>query len=124
MESGAIQIALSNTTDKRLADLTLKLSRDLDRSGVSVIKSYGKISDTNTRGDAVTLGQIAVTFLTSGAAIALFECVKAYITRENNLKITITKADGSKVEIDAKNVDDPETKEIVRSAVAKTSGAT
>jgi hypothetical protein len=58
----------------------------------------------NTRGEIVTLGVIALAFLTKGAAVALCGVLKAYFSREPSLKMAIKKSDGTTITLEAKNI--------------------
>ncbi len=57
-----------------------------------------------TKGGPITLGLIGLTFLNSGAAVALFEIFKAYFNRNSSLTIKMIKADGTPLEITAQNI--------------------
>jgi hypothetical protein len=57
-----------------------------------------------TKGDPITLGVITLAFLTKGAAVALFEMFKAYLSREPSLVIKLVKPDGTTFEFSAKNM--------------------
>lgn len=56
------------------------------------------------KGDAVTIGTLALTFLSSGAAVALFEVLKTYFAREPSLEIAIKRPDGAEVTVSAQNL--------------------
>ena len=56
------------------------------------------------RGDPVTLGAIALSFITSGAAVALFQVFKAYFERDESLEMCFERADGRKLTIKAENM--------------------
>ena len=58
----------------------------------------------NTRGEIVTLGVIALAFLTKGAAVALCDVLKAYFSREPSLKMGIKKPDGTTITLEASNI--------------------
>lgn len=58
----------------------------------------------NTRGEIVTLGVIALAFLTKGAAVALCDVLKTYASRESSLKVGIKKPDGTTISLEAKNI--------------------
>ncbi|HAT85464.1 MAG TPA: hypothetical protein DCS30_05645 [Rhizobiales bacterium] len=62
----------------------------------------------NTRGEPITLGVLAITFLTSGAAVALFEVIKAHLQRDRSISISIERPDGTKVAINAANISEAE----------------
>jgi hypothetical protein len=56
------------------------------------------------KGDPITLGLIALTFIKSGAAVALFNVLKAYFERNSSFTIKAKKADGTELEITAQNM--------------------
>jgi septum formation topological specificity factor MinE len=56
------------------------------------------------RGDPITLGMIALSFVTSGAAVALFQVIKAYFERDESLEMSFERADGRKLTIKAENM--------------------
>jgi len=57
------------------------------------------------KGDPITLGAIALSFLGSGgAAVALFEIFKAYFSRNSSFTIKAKKADGTELEFTAQNM--------------------
>lgn len=103
-------------------NLTLNLSStDLDPEGLQVLTRQlcGSITSeteikaeipsgvtvSRTKGDPITLGVIALTFLTSGSAVALFEIFKAYFSRVPQLEtIEIVRADGTTVKVTEKNI--------------------
>jgi hypothetical protein len=90
--------------ESRLAQITQDLSRDLARAGV-IAKLVEAPSAPGERGDAVTLGQIALELISSGAVAALIECLKAYLSRERSLTIKLTHPGGSQVEVTSRNID-------------------
>ena len=56
------------------------------------------------RGDPVTLGTIALSFISSGAAVALFQIIKAYFERDRSLEMAFERPDGRKLTIKAENM--------------------
>lgn len=56
------------------------------------------------KGDPITIGTIALTFLSSGSAVALFNIFKAYFERDASFTIKAKKPDGTEVEISAQNM--------------------
>jgi hypothetical protein len=95
----------AEVSKERLANLTRDLSRDLTRSGVPATVVEGH-SARGTRGDVVSLGQLALDLVTTEAVTALIECLKAYMSRERTLIVKVRRHDGGEVEVSAKNVND------------------
>jgi len=86
-----------------LVQLSRDLQRDLTRSDVPV-RGVEKRSRPGERGDAFTLGQLAIDLVTSGTVVALLECLKAYIARDRTLTFSIKRPDGSDIEVTSQNV--------------------
>jgi len=105
----------------RLAQITREMSRDLSRAGISAKPVTAPVAP-GERGDAVTLAEIALGLVTSGAVTALLECLKAYITRERSLSIKLNHPDGTLLEITSKNVDTAAVQEALRKATAPKPG--
>jgi hypothetical protein len=59
---------------------------------------------SGTRGDMVEIGNLALTFLTSGAAVALINVCKAFFERSSSLEMSFEREDGKKLTIKAHNV--------------------
>jgi len=58
----------------------------------------------NTRGLTVILSTVVLAFLTKGAAVALCDVLKTYVSREPSLKMGIKKPDGTTISLEAKNI--------------------
>jgi hypothetical protein len=89
------------------------LERELNGARVEEVTSEAA---AGMKGDVVTLGVIAITFLTSGAAVALINCIRALLVLDNHLIITIKRSDGSTLEINAQNVGDAHLRETLHLA--------
>jgi len=60
------------------------------------------------------LGQLALTFLTAGAATALINCLKAYIERDHTLRFKLKRPDGSELELEGKHLQADRLEETLR----------
>ena len=89
MKDALLTVNLSGLPDTRLAYLTRQLEYDLS----------GKDIDART----VSVGTLAVAFVTSGALRALIAGVQAYLAREPALVIKIIHADGVQLEVNKHN---------------------
>jgi hypothetical protein len=90
------------------ADDLLKLTRDFRAVLVDETDAEAELAvgadGAGTRGDPITLGVIAVTFLTSGAAVALIKVLETYIGRRPSLEVELSRADGGKLSIKAQDL--------------------
>jgi hypothetical protein len=61
-------------------------------------------SQAGVRGEPITLGLLALTFLGGGSAVALFNVFKSYFDRESSLKLDLQREDGTTLTINAQNM--------------------
>jgi Effector Associated Constant Component 1 len=101
----------------RLAQLTRDLERDLSRAGIRA-RPVEAPPTPGERGEPITLGVLALAFITGGTVKALIECFKAYLSRERTLTIKCAR-DGMPLEVTARNVDAPAVREALE-AMAST----
>ena len=97
----------ADVNDSRLAALTRDLRNDLIRSTELIEVENSVPTEGGTRGDALTLGHLILTFMTSGVATALVNCITAYIKREPSLTASLKRPDGSAIQLSIHNIDDP-----------------
>lgn len=117
--SNIIKVELLDYSDEKLQNFSRNvvqaISADTDiEAQLHEIESR----DLSYRGDAVTLGTIALGLITSGSIVALLEVFKAMISREKTVKFVLENGQGQKIEIEAKNLSSEEfanTKNVVKS---------
>jgi len=107
----------SDVPEARRARIAYDLGRDLSRAGVPARPVQAPAAE-GERGDAALVGQLALTLVSSGAVTVLFECLKAYLSRERSLAIVLTRADGLKVEVTSRNVDSAAVQKALQLATA------
>lgn len=118
MTEASLTVSLSaNIPDTRLAQLTHDLERDLSRVGIQA-RAVGAPPIQGEKGEPITLGVLAVVFMTSGTVKAMIECLKAYLTREHTLTIRLKRVDSTQVEVTAHNVDTPAVREALEAAAS------
>jgi hypothetical protein len=61
-------------------------------------------NEPGARGDAVSIGQIVLTALTSGTVVALMEVIKVYFERKPSLKIALQRSDGEEMTVEAEHL--------------------
>jgi hypothetical protein len=94
----------SELAPDRLDGLARDLMRDLGRVGTPVRPIVGP-PGTGERGVMTAVGKFVMdSLLGSKTAAALLEVIKTYIAREKTLRLSLIKPDGTKIEIDVKNV--------------------
>jgi len=84
-----------------LHELALDLRHSLvTEAGVEAELRAGSAPEA-TRGDLLSIGTLAVTFLSSGAAVALLNVFKAYFDRSSSVTVELERPDGAKLTVKA-----------------------
>jgi hypothetical protein len=111
-QSGVVEVALApgenvyshetDAWDAELVDLFREVQRGMPATAIRKVDG--------TKGDPIAIGQVIVDIVTSGAAIALIGCIKAWIDArpgKRQLKLRWRKGDGdTTLTVDANNIDD------------------
>lgn len=105
-----LSIACPERTPEDLAGLVDELTSELAGLRGADVTVETAAAPKGSRGDAVSLGNILITFISSGAAVAAINVIKTYFQREPALKLKFKGADGETVELDAKRLNDENTK--------------
>lgn len=113
-----LNLASDQLSDELLYEESLQL--------IHTIKSESDIQaalphlDTQpgAKGDPITIGTIALTFISSGAAVALFKIFEAYLSKNSSLDFELEKADGSKLKLNAANLSSKSTNAVLTQLTA------
>ena len=57
-----------------------------------------------SKGDPITLGTLALSFLTGGSAVALIKVLETYFSRKESFEVELERKDGSKMKVRAENL--------------------
>lgn len=114
IESSATLVVSGDMSDERIYEITLEIARDLRASGIEAVQAK-TATQAGDRGEAFSLGQLALVFLTGGAATALINCLRSYLLRDDTLKLKMTTLAGGSISIDAKNIDTDEIRNLIAS---------
>ncbi len=99
-----LNLSSNELDDEELQILTRQLCDSIANETDIKAEIPSGVVAQGTKGDPITLGVIALSFLADGAAVALFEMFKAYFSREPSLVVKIAKPDGTTFEFSAKNM--------------------
>ncbi len=102
--SDTLTVSSDQLAPGALQALTRDLAASINRHGSAQAKIPETESQAGERGEPVTLGLLVLTFLSSGGVVALFEVFKAYIERDSSLELSLTRADGETMVVNAKNL--------------------
>jgi hypothetical protein len=99
-----MRITSEELTGDDLQQLTWDLSRTISQE-TSLEPSIAEgHSVPGAKGDAITIGTIILSFISSGAAVALFNVMKAYLERNQSLEFEFESKDGEKLKVNTHNI--------------------
>jgi hypothetical protein len=96
-----MQLRAELMPEEVLQKFTLEMMRTINAETDTEATLQQGLAGKGTRGDAVTIGQIILTALTSGAVVALFGVLKSYFERKPSLEIDFKRPDGVDFKITA-----------------------
>jgi hypothetical protein len=99
-----LSISSPGLSSERLQTLTGNLCRNITKETDIEAKMVAEVAQRGSKGEAITLGLIALTFLSGGSAVALLDVLKSYLARDSTLEMTLERNDGAKLVINAKNM--------------------
>ena len=101
-----LQIAVcSNELDpERLHASTMELRRTIVEETEATVSTPAVVPGNRAKGDPITIGTLAVTFLTSGAAVSIFKVLEAYVTRKRSIDLEVSRPDGAKFVLHTEDV--------------------
>lgn len=109
-----VTVACGERTEEDLQGLVDELLADLNQLKGAEAAPAQVAATKGARGDVISLGNIVMTFITSGAAVAAIGVLKTYFAREPALKLKFKGADGEEVELDAKRLNDKNTERALK----------
>lgn len=89
---------------ERLHASTLELRKALLDETDASVAAPAATTQAGAKGDPITIGDLAVTFLTSGAAVSIFKVLEAFVTRKRSIQLEISRPDGQKFLLNANDV--------------------
>lgn len=96
-----LTIGCDGLDDSRLDAMTRAMTRSLQGEGLDAAEVRAP-DGPGKKGDAVTIGTIALSLIGSGGvAVTLLQVLKAYLERKSTLYFEITRPNGQKVVFDA-----------------------
>jgi hypothetical protein len=94
----------SEISDDRIGAATRELLRDIRADADPQARLITENATAGSKGDAVSIGQIALALVTGGAVGKLIECVFTFLSRNKKLQIELTNESGAKLAINAEYV--------------------
>lgn len=112
----SIQLIISDASlgEEKLQALTRDLSLTLSKkAAIQAVMAQGE-AQPGSKGEPITLGVLALTFLTGGSAVALIDVLKTYLLRNATLEIEVKNGDKS-VKINLQNVQAKQVDQVLAS---------
>jgi hypothetical protein len=100
----ALSLSSNELDDEKLQNIALELCKTLERETDVAAKLAEGPSLPGTKGEPIILATIILSFITSGAAVAMFNVFKSYFDRNSTLEMEFQRKDGRKFRIQAQNV--------------------
>jgi hypothetical protein len=95
----------SEISDDRIVAATRELLREIRADADPQARlMMDEAAATGSKGDAISIGQIALALVTGGAVGKLIECVFTFLSRNKKLQIELTNESGAKLTINAEYV--------------------
>jgi hypothetical protein len=99
-----LQLSSAALPHEELDALTRQLAQTISSETAITAQIPEHQPTAGAKGDLITVGVLALSFLSTGAAVALIEVFKTYLGRVSNLAIEVKRPDGSQVSISAQNM--------------------
>ena len=111
-----LQLTANDLSDEDLQKLTFELFKTLNDETEAKATLPEETGESGTRGDAITLGQILLTALSTGTVAALFNVLTAYFQRKPSLEIEFKRADGQQFKLKAEQLNKSQIEKTVQLA--------
>jgi hypothetical protein len=100
----ALFLSSNELDDEKIQCLALELCKTLERETDVSAKLAEGSSLPGTKGEPIILATIIFSFITSGAATAMFNVFKSYFDRNSTLEMEFQRKDGKNFRIKAQNL--------------------
>jgi hypothetical protein len=102
----AIRLSISSEefSDEDVQEFTNDLCHTIMRETNIDAKIMESPPQKGAKGEPITLGLLALTFIGGKGVIALFNVIKSYFERVSSLTLELQREDGSKLKINAQNM--------------------
>jgi hypothetical protein len=106
----------SEMSEEDIQELAFTMMQSINQETDLTAKLPEETGGAGTKGDAIAIGQLLLTALSSGTVVAMFQVLKSYIERKPALKIEIENTDGRKLKIDAEYLNAGQTEQMIQTA--------
>ena len=101
----SLNLRCDDLDETRLQEMTQALAKSIREQNLGAVRLDQQPSWAGKKGDAVALGSIILTLVSSGGVVvSLVQVLKAYIERKASLSFELSRADGKKVVLNAENL--------------------
>lgn len=100
-----VSVHSAEMDDERLQKSAAELRRLINQGGEATATLPGGPTSAGSKGDPITLGTIALTFLTSGAAVSVFKVLETFVGRKRSIEVELSRPDGQKLVLRAQDME-------------------
>ena len=111
-----LSVICDDLADSDLQSLTRELSNTIDDETDVDTALPEEVGQSGTRGDAITIGQILLTALSSGTLVAVFNVLRSYFDRQPALELEFENRTGQRLRIRAENLDRSQLDQTIQTA--------
>lgn len=99
-----LRLRSDELSDVQLQSSTLELRRLIETETEADAVPARAAASEGTKGDPITVGTLALTFLTSGAAVSVFKALETWMAQKRKIDLEATRPDGRKLVIRAEDL--------------------
>lgn len=85
-----------------------QLAREIEARSDATTELAREGATPGTKGDAVTIGTLLMTLMTSGAAVAALGVLKSWVEKDKTISFTLKRPDGTEISVNASNIAEAE----------------
>ena len=106
-----LELSSTQLSTPQLQKLTRNLAFDINKNTESLAEIAESDGGSNTKGDVISIGTIALAALSSGSVVALFEVIRSYFSRAENLKVCLSKEGRGEITFEMSNMSESRVEE-------------
>jgi hypothetical protein len=109
-----LSIICDELSEDDLQKLTFEMCNTLNKETDTTASIVEQAGEAGHRGDAITIGQLALTALTSGTVVAMFNVIKTYIGQRPSLEIKLKLPGGKDITIKSQHLQGDQFDQLVK----------
>jgi hypothetical protein len=99
-----MSLMVPDADEREVASLTREMMRAIEQNTEASVRLPEASGPPGSKGDITLIGQLLLTFLTSGAAVALIDVFKPFFARHPKLEIELSTAKGEVLKLKSEDI--------------------